>query len=83
LNNLLLCWRRTIKYNSVQNQARQAGDKPALARLTPFIGQDLSLLLRKRSNGIDRVARSGPGTDKNAGVCMKTPANIHDHNLRI
>ena len=39
---------------------------PALARLTPFRGQDLSLLLRKRSIEVDRVARSGQGIDKNA-----------------
>jgi hypothetical protein len=56
---------------------------PALARLTPFRDQDLSLLLRKRSIEVDRVARSGPGMDKNGDVCMKMPIKIHGHNLHI
>ncbi len=54
------------------------GDKPALVRLTPLQGQNLSLLLRKRSIEVDRVARSGPGTGKNVGAYMKTRADTRD-----
>jgi hypothetical protein len=60
-----------------------SGDKPALARRTPFQGKDLSLLLRKRLIEVDRVARSGPGMGKNGDVCMNKLINTHDHHLRI
>jgi len=56
---------------------------PALARLTPFQGQDLSLLLRKRSIEVDRLARSGPGMDKNACALMRMATNIRDYNQGI
>ena len=62
---------------------RLAEPTPRRARLAAFQGQDLSLLLWKRSNKVDRVARSGPGRGKNAFFCKKTPANIRVHNLYI
>ena len=60
---------------------RMGSGKPSLVRLTPFRGQDLSLLLRKRSIEVDLLARSGPDTDTNAGACKKTPANIRVHSF--
>ena len=49
----------------------------------PFFNQefDFSLLLRKRSIEVDRVARSGPGMGKNAGACMNKLINTHDQKI--